>query len=116
MALPISGGIDGTPNFAELQGRLDDHRVEYCRAKDAIASDRQELRDFEEEEKAARRGHSETLLAAAENEGRKQDIILASLDMNETLRRISFDTALLVSIFNQYDACLQALLCSDTHS
>ena len=113
MALPISGGIDGTPNFAELQGRLDDHRVEYCRAKDAIASDRRELRDFEEEEKAARRGHSETLLAAAENEGRKQDI-LAYLDMNETLRRISADTALLVSIFN--DACLQALLCSDTHS
>ena len=115
MALPISGGIDGTPNFAELQGRLDDHRVEYCRVKDAIASDRRELRDFEEDERAARRRHSETLLAAAENEGRKQDI-LAYLDMNETLRRISADTALLVSIFN--DACLQvqALLCSDTHS
>ena len=55
----------------------------------------------------ARRRHSETLLAAAENKGRNQDI-LAYLDMNEMLRRISADTALLVSIFN--DACLQALL------
>ena len=93
--LPGSGcGTDGAPNLAELQGRLDGHLVEYCQAKDAIASVRRELRDLEEEEEAARRAHSETLLAAAEDEGRKQDIE-AYLEMDETLRRISADTALL---------------------
>ncbi|EJK59300.1 hypothetical protein THAOC_20496, partial [Thalassiosira oceanica] len=91
--LPNSGGMDGAPNLAELQGRLDGHLVDYCQAKDAIASVRRELRDLEEEEEAARRGHSETLLVAAENEGRKRDIE-AYLEMNETLRRISADTAL----------------------